>query len=112
VPVVAIVDNPGTDAENVQCVERYGAGDPDRCATPRSEGLRKFDGNAEASARLEPTAVVDMTDFFCDERKCPSVIGGVAVYRDRTHVTQTFMRTLAPFLGRELRSALRRVDVR
>jgi peptidoglycan/LPS O-acetylase OafA/YrhL len=112
VPVVGIVDNPGTDAENVQCVERYGASDPDRCATPRSDGLRKFDGNAEAADLLEPTAVVDTTDFYCTSRVCPSVIGGVAVYRDRTHVTQTFMRTLAPYLGREVRRALSRVDVR
>ena len=106
-PVVAIVDNPGTDEGNVQCVEKFGLSDPDRCATPRRIGLKRFDGNAEASAQVERTRVVDMTDFYCTDTVCPSVIGGVAVFRDRTHVTATFMTTLAPYLGRDLEKALK-----
>jgi hypothetical protein len=111
VPVIAIVDNPGTDATNVQCVERFGTTDPDRCATPRSEGLRKFDGKAEAVAKVDRTSLVDMTDFYCTKTVCPSVIGSVAVFRDRTHVTSTYLRTLAPYLGERLRAALREQKV-
>jgi peptidoglycan/LPS O-acetylase OafA/YrhL len=106
VPVIAIVDNPGTDENNVQCVEKFGTSDPDRCAASRAKRLWRFDGNAEAVARLDRTGLVDMTDFYCTKKVCPSVIGGVAVYRDRTHITATYMRTLAPYLGVRLRAAL------
>lgn len=111
VPVIGIVDNPGTASTNVQCVEKFGISDPARCATPRSEGLGKFDGNAEAVEKLDRTSLVDMTDFYCTEKVCPSVIGSVAVFRDRTHVTATYLRTLAPYLGRELEKALRQQGV-
>jgi peptidoglycan/LPS O-acetylase OafA/YrhL len=111
-PIVAIVDNPGTDADNVQCVEKFGASDPGRCATPRSKALRNFDGNVEAAAQVKRATVVDVTSLFCTRTVCPSVIGGVAVYRDRTHVTQTFMTTLAPHLGRRIDAALRDLRVR
>jgi hypothetical protein len=95
----------------VQCVEKFGLSDPDRCATPRETGLKRFDGNAEAVAEVDRTRLVDMTDFYCTDTVCPSVIGGVAVFRDRTHITATFMTTLAPYLGRELEKALKELDV-
>lgn len=111
VPVIAIVDNPATSSTNVQCVERYGVTDPGRCATPRSKGLSKFDGNAEAVAELDRTSLIDMTDFYCTAKVCPSVIGSIAVFRDRTHVTATYLRTLAPYLGVKLEKALRQQGV-
>jgi peptidoglycan/LPS O-acetylase OafA/YrhL len=111
VPVVAIVDNPAAVDETVPCVEKYALTDPDRCATPRSEAFRKFDGKAEAVAKVDRTALVDMTDFYCTPRVCPAVIGNVAVHRDLTHVTRTFMATLAPYLGREIEKSLRSLDV-
>jgi hypothetical protein len=48
-----------------------------------------------------------MTPFFCDARRCPSVIGGVMVYRDHTHLTATYVATLAPYISREVTTALR-----
>ncbi len=111
VPVIGIVDNPGTASTNVQCVEKYGISDPGRCATPRTDGLGKFDGNVEAVAALDRTGLVDMTEFYCTPKICPSVIGSVAVFRDRTHVTATYLRTLAPYLGSRLEQALRKQGV-
>jgi hypothetical protein len=61
---------------------------------------------------VKRATVVDVTSLFCTRTVCPSVIGGVAVYRDRTHVTQTFMTTLAPHLGRRIDAALRDLRVR
>ncbi len=42
---------------------------------------------------------------------CPSVIGGVNVYRDQTHLTDTYTKTLAPWLGDAIRAALREQGV-
>ncbi|MRJ75303.1 acyltransferase family protein [Aeromicrobium sp. SMF47] len=110
-PVVAIVDNPRSTDTNAQCVERNGVDDPQRCGTSRSYGLRRFDGNAEAVAQSPRAALVDMTDYYCTATRCPSVIGGVSVYRDQTHLTTTYVRTLAPYLDRRVRKALRELEV-
>lgn len=105
--IIALVDNPQTQKTNAQCVERFGASDPDRCATPRRVGFEKFDGSAEAVKRVPTASLVDMSDFYCRSTVCPSVIGGVNVYRDRTHLTNTFVLTLAPYLGDAIESALK-----
>ncbi|MET0929133.1 MAG: SGNH hydrolase domain-containing protein, partial [Aeromicrobium sp.] len=105
--IIALVDNPQTQETNSQCVERHGATDPDRCATSRRYGFEKFDGSAEAVERVPTASLVDMSDYYCGPAVCPSVIGGVNVYRDRTHLTNTFVLTLAPYLGDAIESALR-----
>jgi hypothetical protein len=107
VPVVAVLDNPQTEPTNTACVEHFGSSDPGRCAVPREQALRAFDGSAEAVERVDKASLVDLTSFYCDDRSCPSVIGGVMVYRDYTHLTATYVSTLAPYLGREVSSALR-----
>ncbi|MDX6637810.1 MAG: hypothetical protein QOJ01_1321, partial [Solirubrobacterales bacterium] len=41
---------------------------------------------------------IDMTDFFCDETQCYPVIGGVLVYKDISHMTRVFARSMGPYL--------------
>ena len=47
--------------------------------------------------------VIDLSRFFCDATRCPPVIGGVLVYKDLTHITSEYGKTLAPYLEREVR---------
>ena len=44
--------------------------------------------------------VLDFTSYFCDASKCPSVIGGVLVRKDGSHLTRAFAGTLGPFVLR------------
>ncbi|PZU45091.1 MAG: hypothetical protein DI571_06675, partial [Arsenicicoccus sp.] len=46
---------------------------------------------------------VDLVDELCTDTTCPAVAGNVVVYSDHSHVTATYMRTLAPALDAELR---------
>lgn len=46
--------------------------------------------------------LVDMAAGFCDELWCPAVIGNVIVYRDASHISVTYMRTLVPMLEAQL----------
>jgi hypothetical protein len=57
-----------------------------------------------AARRLRSPRVktVDLTDYFCDRRRCFPVVGGALVLRDNTHVTGTFSATLGPYLHRAL----------
>lgn len=74
---------------------------PQRCVTPRDKALPPGDVTGEAG-KLEPRVqVLDLTDQFCTEETCPSLVGNVLVYRDKHHVSDTYMRTLAPdFINR------------
>jgi peptidoglycan/LPS O-acetylase OafA/YrhL len=111
VPVIAILDNPQAQETNAPCVEHFGATDPARCAAPRDWALRRFDGSAQAVKKVDKASLVDMTSFYCGPATCPSVIGGVMVYRDNTHLTATYVATLAPYLGGKVRAALREQGV-
>jgi hypothetical protein len=48
-----------------------------------------------ASPRVQ---VIDLTDYFCDATVCPTVIGGALVFKDISHLTDTFSATLGPYL--------------
>ena len=45
---------------------------------------------------------LDLTDYICPDRTCEPVIGNVLVYRQGSHITKTYIDTLAPFLGKQL----------
>ena len=45
---------------------------------------------------------VDLTETLCPDGRCPAVVDGVLVYRDESHLSDTYARTLTPVLGRAL----------
>jgi len=75
-----------------------------RCAfSPRRENWRAFD--ARAARRVKGVRLVDPMPLLCPKR-CPAVIGNVLVYRNKNHLTATFARTAARWLGRRIRALL------
>ncbi|PTL74147.1 hypothetical protein C1I63_15750 [Rathayibacter caricis DSM 15933] len=99
--VVAIRDNPVVETvHDLACSERPGTADV--CGVPTDEAFAERELMAAAAEGWEGANAVDLTRYFCDEEICPFVIGGVKVYRDMGHLTETYARTLAPYLGREL----------
>ncbi|NUT50424.1 MAG: acyltransferase [Saccharothrix sp.] len=63
-------------------------------ADPLSDAARTSD-NPNVS-------LVDLTDYFCDERRCHAVVGNIAVYYDPDHLNSAFSRTLAPMLEKAI----------
>jgi hypothetical protein len=47
----------------------------------------------------ETVSTIDPWDIICADEKCHNVIGGATVYFDSHHMTTSFTRTLAPWLG-------------
>jgi len=41
---------------------------------------------------------VNVNKYFCKKARCPAVIGGVIPYRDASHLTVTFAKSLIPYL--------------
>jgi len=107
--VVVLLDSPAADVEgNVyECLLEH----PDaarRCAFPREKAIRASAAEVllAAARRVPGTGVIDLTDFICPRASCAPVIGEVLVYRQGSHITNTYARTLAPVLARQLEQAL------
>ncbi len=96
--VVAIQDNPRMGDDVVQCVEREGLAAVTACAQPISRAFAGYDALAPAVEQTPGSALVSLRDLQCTEDACSPIIGNVAVYRDSSHMTATFVRTLTPFL--------------
>jgi hypothetical protein len=69
------------------------------CGLSRAASLLPDPQTRAAGGRVK---VLDLTKYFCDRTRCPSVIGGVLVRKDGDHMTRTFATTLGPFVLRAL----------
>jgi peptidoglycan/LPS O-acetylase OafA/YrhL len=98
IPVLALRDNPDPGRDPNTCLAQTRPITPDSCSFTRAHGLRFDDAMPDAARVTDNGASIDLTDFYCRGGTCPAVIGGVNVYRDTSHPTFTFMRTLAPYL--------------
>ena len=47
--------------------------------------------------------LIDINREICPDNLCRAVIGNALVYRDKSHLTATFARTLAPAIERGLK---------
>lgn len=114
IPIVALANNPGQpDKESVpDCVARHrqsvDACDFDR-ARAESRGSRPV--TLQAASESGWPVVLDLVDVICLRNTCPAVIGGVLVYRDNHHLTDSYARTLAPDLGYALAEALEELGI-
>jgi peptidoglycan/LPS O-acetylase OafA/YrhL len=77
------------------------------CAFERSAALNPqvFAAEQRAAAGLPGVRFLDLTDEVCPAPICPAMHRTMIVYRDRTHLTGTFARSLAPTIEARLRSA-------
>lgn len=100
IPVIAMRDTIRLSEPVPECLETQGY-NPVECGGERSQVL--MDSYPPAVNLPENAVLTDMTGYLCDEQNCPAIVGNVVVYRDSSHVTATYMRTLAPFLEETLR---------
>jgi hypothetical protein len=100
--VLLLGDTPRMDEEPPACLSDH-LEDASACARPAGlatdAAWTARDREAAARARV---AFVDPTAWFCTTEPCGVVQGRFLVYRDRHHMTATYARALAPYLGRVL----------
>jgi SGNH domain (fused to AT3 domains) len=104
--VIVLLDNPAPDRRIYECVAQNGT-DLERCAYERSDGIARSAAPTQRAAAqgLDGVEIVDLTHLICPTESCPPVIGNVLVYRQGSHLTATFVETLAPALGTALADA-------
>ncbi len=108
IKVYPIIDTPrpGTKVFARDCVAQHPE-DLESCGAPASRAFEPNDFTLAAAKREPRVGVLDFSDQFCVGGFCPAVIGNVLVYRDKHHVSDTYMRTLAPVFGARLEAMLR-----
>jgi hypothetical protein len=100
---VVIQDTPASAGNVPSCVSED-LEHLESCAFPRVHDRNKeFDVRA---ARSAPGGhLIDINREICPRNLCRAVIGNALVYRDKSHLSATFARTLAPGIERGLRRA-------
>ncbi|MCA5892733.1 acyltransferase [Isoptericola sp. NEAU-Y5] len=104
IPLVVILDNPNPQGLTVyECV----AENPDdlaACTFDRDQGIKESGAAAQAPAaeQVPGTQVVDMAPEICPGEECVPVIGNVLVYRQTSHLTDTYAQTLIDPLREQL----------
>ncbi|MGE5409094.1 MAG: acyltransferase family protein [Syntrophothermus sp.] len=100
---VVIRDTPASSSDVPSCVsedlEHLQACAFKRVRNPNLE----FDVRAARS--LPRTHLIDVTTEICPGEVCRAVIGNALVYRDKSHLTATFARTLSPWIEAGLRES-------
>ncbi len=103
---VVLADTPYMQTNPATCLED----DPSDlvvCATPRSSAIDLvFDAAEQAAVEAAGGAYASLTEQICPYSPCPVVFGDVLAWRNRDHLTATFVKTLAPSLGAAVSSAL------
>lgn len=103
IKVLVLADNPDPRRDVYECVAEN-LHRLSRCRFNRADGITASGAPVQRSAAAGMTGVeiVDLTDTICPTAKCPPVIGHVLLYRKGSHLTATFVKSLA----RQLRMGL------
>ncbi len=93
IPVIAISDSPQPGSRKVyECVAEH-RDDVAFCAFTQNDGSGT--GPLLGAVDAVPTAqMLDMNDWICPVSLCPPVIGNVLVYRQGSHLTNTYVVSL------------------
>ncbi|MBD8063112.1 acyltransferase family protein [Oceanitalea stevensii] len=103
IPVAVLLDNPSPDIDVYECVAEN-LQSLEECAFDRETGIAESAALTQRAAaeRVDTARVVDLTEHVCPAEVCVPVIGDVLVYRQGSHLTDTYVRSLTPVLAREL----------
>lgn len=80
-------------SDDAACLIQHGFS---ACGTPRHRAIDDRSPDAVVALRVAGVTLLDLTDHFCTTGFCPAQKDGALVYRDGTHITATFSKTLAP----------------
>jgi hypothetical protein len=100
VQVAVLRDTPWPGRDVPSCVQQHRA-NPAACDLSRS-ALDSPAYDVGMTKGLTGAHGVDLTSVICDPARCPVTRGKYLVYRDTSHLTATFARALAPYLGAQL----------
>lgn len=96
--LIAIRETPRMSEDPPSCLMREKTV-PKSCDTLRQAAIGKDSLVALAAAKLGAVSIIDMNDTICGAESCPTSIGSVYVWRDKHHMTASYVRTLTDELS-------------
>jgi peptidoglycan/LPS O-acetylase OafA/YrhL len=103
IPVVAIREIPTRTLSVPRCMALRDATSAG-CTDSLAPLIAAHPSQLSAAAEQEPRAdLVDMTTAICPDGACPGVIGNILTYRDESHLTAPFARSLTWLMSKQLR---------
>ena len=100
--VLVLHDTPASGVAIPDCIAQNES-DYSTCDGTRDEWLAPDPGIEGVEKADDPKIrFLDLMDHVCEGETCHAVTGGVVTYFDSSHLTATFVRTLAPYLERPL----------
>jgi peptidoglycan/LPS O-acetylase OafA/YrhL len=103
--VVVTDDVPGMrPTSDPECIAR--SNDDDPCTVDRQSVVLANPVVDLARSYPRLATHVPLTQYFCDAKRCHALIGGVVVYFDSHHLTTTYSRSLARYLGDAISAAM------
>ena len=111
VPVLVVRDTPASmnQEEDPPTCLGINAANPSACDGTPQEWIRQDPLTSAAEGSTSPLVhTVDLNDYICTSTTCPAIIGQVITYADFNHLSATFSRTLAPYLGSAMLTAMDR----
>lgn len=105
IPILAVRDTPwlvknGKPFNPADCLAK--SGNSESCGIKRSDVLSEHNTTLDFVAQFPLLKPIDMSDAICRPDFCRAVEGNVLIYRDAHHLTPTYVRTMAPELGRQI----------
>lgn len=79
------------------------------CSPDRAKAVNDKGVAAEyAAVQAGGGQYVDLTEFFCTDRRCPVIVGNTLVFFDDNHITAEYAQLMSPILGQWATSAMAR----
>lgn len=102
--IVVMRDNPHTSRPPLECLSENPAA-PGKCSFPRRNHIQPDSSltRAERATGVESLVFLDLTQTICPQAMCPVVTrDGIIIYRDQSHLTATYSRSLAGEIARRV----------
>ncbi|AZZ51151.1 SGNH hydrolase domain-containing protein [Rathayibacter festucae] len=88
--VLMIADTPKFPEEAPRCLSAH-LEDAADCGIPRSEALdQAWIDSERGAAHSAGMRYADLNDFFCTATRCEEIVGNTLLYRDTSHLTETW----------------------
>jgi peptidoglycan/LPS O-acetylase OafA/YrhL len=107
--VIAVRGTPRFTFDVATCVDLHGAASA-KCEAPRALALGESGRDLRAQVERSGASYVDLTRYFCDERRCFPTAGNVLIYRDHNHLTPSYVRTMKDAIADEVEAAMHRAE--
>ena len=104
---LVISDTPRTSGSSIPACLQQHLTDQQACSTPIDQAVLSDRISMEAAAATRARAqFLDVAPWMCSNTACSAVVGGVVVYRDEHHLTDSFARACADAMAIAIQQAL------